>query len=56
MKRIGKKRLAIDIPEHVHKLLFEMAKKYNINVTGYVMIVLLERLKQESDWDQKKYV
>jgi len=56
MARAGKKRLAVDLPEALHMLLAEMANKYNVSITDYLKMLIYERLKQESEWDRKKYI
>ena len=51
--RPGKKRLAVDLPILLHEELAKMAKKYHINLTNYVIMVLVERLRNELNWDKK---
>lgn len=56
MARDGKQRLAVDIPIELHQELKSIAKKYNMNLSAYLMMVLIARLRQESEWHNKKYV
>jgi hypothetical protein len=52
MQRKNRKRLAMDVPVHVHNELKEMAKKYNSTVTTYVLRLLFDRLQKERKWDE----
>lgn len=56
MPRKGKKRLAVDLPESVHKVIFEISKKYNITITKLILLIIYDRLKQEEYWDNEKYL
>lgn len=46
------KRLAMNVPAEVHNQLKLMSIKYNINMTDYVVRVLVERLDKEKDYDR----
>ncbi len=56
MPRKGKKRLAVDLPERVHKTIFELSKKYGMTLTNFLLMIIAERLKQEEYWDNEKYL
>jgi hypothetical protein len=52
MSRPGRKRLAVDIPLHIHKKIEEYAKKRNITITTWVLRACYTRLQRESVVDE----
>jgi len=49
--RPNKHRLAMDIPEPVWKELKRMSEKYNINITQYMLRMIIENLQKEQQYD-----
>jgi len=50
MARKGRKRLAMDIPEGIHRELAKMCKKRNCTITRYVLRGIIALLKQEGKY------
>lgn len=54
MSRLGRKRLAIDIPEKMHKDIKLCAKIRNITMTKWIIRALYARLKNEGIMEKPK--
>ena len=54
MPRINRTRLSFDVPYYVHDFLHKMKIKYNVTITKYILRIIVERMKQEEDWDKEK--
>jgi hypothetical protein len=52
-KRLGRKRLAIDIPEQIHQDMKYCAKIRNITLTRWVLRACYFKLKQERMLEDK---
>lgn len=48
MSREGRKRLAVDISENMHKQLKKLAHERYCTVTHYVIRAILEKIKREN--------
>ena len=49
-RRIGRKRLAMDISHEMHQRITETAKKRNITITKWVKRALYKQLLFEEQW------
>ena len=49
MKRLGRKRLAIDIPDGVHRYIQECASRRNITLTKYILKMIVRQMAKETD-------
>lgn len=54
--RKGKKRITLDVPDELYKLIIEMCKKRHMKVTPYITLAIVEWLKKEQEWDGIKYL
>lgn len=52
-KRVGRKRLAIDIPEEIHNDIKMCANARNITMTRWILRACLTRLKGEGIMENK---
>ncbi len=52
MKRIGRIRLSIDIPERLYERIKELAGKRNVTLTKIVVRALILRLNIEDKYDK----
>ena len=50
MKRKGRKRLSMDIPEGIHRELVKACEKRNCTITRYVLRGIIALLKQETKY------
>ena len=51
---ITRKRLAVDLPIHLHKEVKEAAMQHNCTITRWVIGVIIERLKMERLYDEER--
>ena len=54
--RKGKKRVTLDIPDRLYKTIIEMCEKRHMKVTPYIIMTIIEWIKQEQEWDGEKYL
>jgi len=51
-KRIGRKRLSVDIPKNLHTTLCVIAKSRNITLTKYVIRALIRYSLHETQYEK----
>jgi hypothetical protein len=51
MKRLGRVRLAVDIPDAIHEELKRVSKKHNCTITKYVIRAIIDRLRMELKYE-----
>lgn len=49
--RPNKHRLSMDIPQPIWKEVKRMAEKYNIDITKYMLRIIIENLQKEQQYD-----
>jgi len=52
MKRIGKKRLAVDIPTGIHDTIRDITKKRCIKITTFVIRALIREIQEEKKYER----
>jgi predicted DNA-binding ribbon-helix-helix protein len=52
VKRLGKKRFTIDIPEFIFDEVKNMADARNITLTGWMLSALIEKIAKERSRDR----
>lgn len=49
--RKNRKRLSVDLPIGIHQELQDRAQKYNLNLTRYLLRIIIEQLLKERRYD-----